>query len=196
MLLFCGSVLLAQRTISGTVSDDSGEALIGVSVVVKGSTIGTATDVDGTYELSIPQAATTLQFSFIGYGTIELPVDDSDNIDAILIEGTILDEIVLIGSRSAGRTKLTTAVPVDLVDIKQLAAAGAQSNVNQLLNYVAPSFSSNTQTISDGTDHIDSASLRGLGPDQVLVLMLDTGERHHNTLEITSKPEDEIVAQS
>lgn len=51
--------------------------------------------------------------------------------------------------------------------------------MNQLLNYVAPSFSSNTQSISDGTDHIDPASLRGLGPDQVLVLI--NGKRRHNT---------------
>ena len=84
----------------------------------------------------------------------------------MLSAGTVLDEIVLVGSRSAGRTKLTTPVPVDIVDVTEVASASAQTNVNQLLNYVAPSFSSNTQTISDGTDHIDPASLRGLGPDQ------------------------------
>jgi iron complex outermembrane receptor protein len=52
-------------------------------------------------------------------------------------------------------------------------------NLNQILNFVAPSFTSNTQTISDGTDHIDPASLRGLGPDQVLVLI--NGKRRHNS---------------
>ena len=54
-----------------------------------------------------------------------------------------------------------------------------QVDVGQILNYVAPSFSSNRQTVTDGTDHIDPASLRGLGPDQVLVLL--NGKRRHTS---------------
>lgn len=167
------------RDLSGTVVDADGEPIIGATVVVKGSTIGTATDFDGNYELTVPQSATAIVFSFVGFATVEVQLGDADRVDAILEAGAVLDEIVLIGSRSAGRTKLTTAVPVDVVDIKSLTSVSAQSNVNQLLNFVAPSFSSNTQTISDGTDHIDPASLRGLGPDQVLVLV--NGKRRHNT---------------
>ncbi|MGB3545806.1 MAG: TonB-dependent receptor plug domain-containing protein, partial [Saprospiraceae bacterium] len=175
----CALALSAQRSITGTVTEASGEPLIGAYITVKGSSLGTVTDLDGSYKITLPESANTLIFSFTGYGTVELVVGDADRIDAILEEGTLLDEVVLIGSRSAGRTKLTTPVPVDVVDVKSLAASSAQSNVNQLLNFVAPSFSSNTQTISDGTDHIDPASLRGLGPDQVLVLI--NGKRRHNT---------------
>ncbi|THH41047.1 TonB-dependent receptor [Neolewinella litorea] len=171
--------LIGQRTITGTVMDEEGAPLPGAYVTVKGSTLGTTTDVEGTYSISVPEAARTLVFSFLGFGTVEMPVGESDRIDAILSAGTVLDEIVLIGSRSSGRTKLTTPVPVDIVNVTEIATASAQTNVNQLLNYVAPSFSSNTQTISDGTDHIDPASLRGLGPDQVLVLI--NGKRRHNT---------------
>ncbi|WP_116127372.1 TonB-dependent receptor [Lewinella sp. IMCC34183] len=173
------SGLLAQRTLTGTVSEEDGGPLPGAYVTVKGSTLGTSTDIDGTYTIAVPEAANTLVFSFLGFGTVEVEIGESDRIDAILSAGTVLDEVVLIGSRSAGRTKLTTAVPVDVVDVTAVATASAQTNVNQLLNYVAPSFSSNTQTISDGTDHIDPASLRGLGPDQVLVLI--NGKRRHNT---------------
>ena len=179
MLCVSLTALHAQRTITGTVQDETGEALPGAFVSVKGTSLGTSTDVDGTYSIDVPQSARTLVFSFLGFGSIEMPVEDSDRIDVILREGTVLDEIVLIGSRSAGRTKLTTPVPVDIVNVSEVASASAQTNVNQLLNYVAPSFSSNTQTISDGTDHIDPASLRGLGPDQVLVLI--NGKRRHNT---------------
>lgn len=167
------------RTLRGTIVDEAGEPVIGATVSIKGSTIGTVSDIDGTYELTVPEAATSLTFSFVGFTTVELPITGADRIDAVLAEGAILDEIVFVGSRAAGRTKLTTAVPVDVVDVKAIASASAQTNVNQLLNYVAPSFSSNTQTISDGTDHIDPASLRGLGPDQVLVLI--NGKRRHNT---------------
>src|SRR6266581_5898795 len=55
----------------------------------------------------------------------------------------------------------------------------AQNDITQILNYTAPSFNSNRQTVSDGTDHIDPASLRGLGPDQVLVLV--NGKRRHSS---------------
>ncbi|MFT4567084.1 MAG: iron complex outermembrane receptor protein, partial [Saprospiraceae bacterium] len=93
--------------------------------------------------------------------------------------GLSIDEVVVLGSRAAARTKLETAVPVDVIDISKIASQGAQVNLNQILNYAAPSFTSNTQTISDGTDHIDPASLRGLGPDQVLVLI--NGKRRHTS---------------
>ena len=66
-----------------------------------------------------------------------------------------------------------------MIDVKELIAATPQVNLNQILNYVAPSFTSNVQNISDGTDHIDPASLRGLGPDQVLVLV--NGKRRHTS---------------
>ena len=179
LLLLATLAVSAQRSLTGTVTDDTGEPLPGAYITVKGSTLGTSTDIDGTYTITVPEAANTLIFSFLGFGTIEVQIGESDVVDAILSSGTVLDEIVLIGSRSAGRTKLTTPVPVDVVDVGEVASASAQTNLNQLLNYVAPSFSSNTQTISDGTDHIDPASLRGLGPDQVLVLI--NGKRRHNT---------------
>ena len=85
----------------------------------------------------------------------------------------------MIGSRNKNRIAIDTPVPVDVLDIGELTTSAPQASVNQLLNYAAPSFSSNTQTISDGTDHIDPASLRGLGPDQVLVLI--NGKRRHKT---------------
>jgi iron complex outermembrane receptor protein len=54
-----------------------------------------------------------------------------------------------------------------------------QTDLNQILNFTAPSFTSNSTTVADGTDHIDPAQLRGLGPDQVLVLL--NGKRRHST---------------
>ncbi|SDX66005.1 iron complex outermembrane recepter protein [Flavobacterium degerlachei] len=63
--------------------------------------------------------------------------------------------------------------------MKDIASQGAQANLNQILNMVAPSFTSNTATVADGTDHIDPAQLRGLGPDQVLVLV--NGKRRHTS---------------
>ncbi|RYF92799.1 MAG: TonB-dependent receptor, partial [Chitinophagaceae bacterium] len=90
-----------------------------------------------------------------------------------------LDQVVFVGTRSGGRTRLTTAVPVDVFNIPALQALAPQNDLNQLLQFASPSFNSNRQSSSDGTEHIDPASLRGLGPDQVLVLV--NGKRRHTT---------------
>ena len=79
---------------------------------------------------------------------------------------------------SSSRSNIDKPVPVDLIAIKDVKDY-AQNDITQILNYNEPSFSSNRQTVSDGTDHIDPASLRGLGPDQVLVLV--NGKRRHTS---------------
>jgi iron complex outermembrane receptor protein len=87
-----------------------------------------------------------------------------------------LEGVVIVGSRSGVRSKLSTTVPVDVVNTKEIRPF-AQTDVAQMLTYTIPSFQSARQTISDGTDHIDPAGLRGLGPDQTLVLL--NGRRLH-----------------
>jgi iron complex outermembrane recepter protein len=87
--------------------------------------------------------------------------------------------ITVIGSRSkTARSKLDTPAPVDTIDMEALEGTG-QGEVSQLVNFVAPSFNSAKQTIANGTDHIDPATLRGLGPDQTLLLL--NGKRQHTT---------------
>jgi iron complex outermembrane receptor protein len=168
----------AQRTVTGTVSDDGGEPLIGATVQLKGTLIGSITDFDGAFSVLVPEGSKTFVISYIGYATQEVEIT-GDALNIVLSSGELLTEIVVLGSRSTGRTKLETAAPVDVLNISDIASSGAQTTVNEILNYVAPSFSSNKQTISDGTDHIDPASLRALGPDQVLVLI--NGKRRHTT---------------
>lgn len=164
------------QEVSGTVTDESG-ALPGVSVVIKGTTTGTTTDFDGNYSINA-NTGDVLVFSYVGYDTQSVIVK-GNTLNVTLKSGVALDEVVLIGSRNPSRTAVDTAVPVDVINIAEMTSAGPQVNLNQILNFVAPSFTSNTQTISDGTDHIDPASLRGLGPDQVLVLI--NGKRRHNS---------------
>jgi len=88
-----------------------------------------------------------------------------------------LEGVVIVGSRAGVRSKLSTTVPVDVVTTKEIKPF-AQTDVAQMLTYNVPSFQSARQTISDGTDHIDPAGLRGLGPDQTLVLL--NGRRLHS----------------
>ena len=76
-----------------------------------------------------------------------------------------------VGSRSPERSRTDTPVPVDVVPVEEIADESGQLDLGQLLQFVAPSFNSNRQSGSDGSDHIDAATLRGLGPDQVIVLV-------------------------
>lgn len=165
-------------TIVGNVTDEQNQPLSGVSIIVKGTSRGTTTDMEGDYQLEADKGE-TLIFSYLGFATKEIVID-SEIIDVTLRENTqALDDVVVIGSRNLNRTSTETPVPVDVINIAKLTTSSPQITVNEILNYAAPSFSSNTQTISDGTDHIDPASLRGLGPDQVLVLI--NGKRRHKT---------------
>ena len=87
--------------------------------------------------------------------------------------------VIEVGSRSAERSRTDTPVPVDVLPISQIADETGQLDLGQLLQFAAPSFNSNRQSGSDGSDHVDAATLRGLGPDQVLVLI--NGKRRHNS---------------
>jgi len=176
LIAFMFSICLNAQ-VSGVVIDDTSQPLPGVSIVIKGTATGTTTDFDGNYSINA-QVGEVLVFSYVGFDTQEIMVSSS-TLNVTLKSGVALAEVVLIGSRNPSRTAVDTPVPVDVIDVSELTSAGPQVNLNQMLNYAAPSFTSNTQTISDGTDHIDPASLRGLGPDQVLVLI--NGKRRHNS---------------
>lgn len=90
-----------------------------------------------------------------------------------------VEEVVILGSRSGARSKTDSPVPVDVFNLKKESVVLPQTNITAILNAVAPSFTSTIQTSADGTDHLDPAQLRGLGPDQVLVLV--NGKRRHTS---------------
>jgi iron complex outermembrane receptor protein len=169
--------------VSGRITDAiSGEPIPGVSVSVAETQQGTITDAQGAYNLQINAGTYKLRFSFIGYETKiqEVTVgNDAMTVDVTLEESvTSLADVVVIGSRStAVRTNIDTPVPVDVISVKELQSTG-QIEPTQMINMVAPSFNSARQTVADGTDHIDPATIRGLGPDQVLTLV--NGKRRHN----------------
>lgn len=90
-----------------------------------------------------------------------------------------IEDVVLTGSRNKKRTVVNSAVPVDVIEVKQLSQSTGQVEINQLLQFSAPSFNSNKQSGSDGADAVDPATLRGLGPDQTLLLI--NGKRYHQS---------------
>ena len=183
-LIVSGFSVFAQG-VKGVVKDaTTNQGIPGTSVVVEGRSSGTSTDNNGNYTLRLPVGSYKIKISSVGYETTTVSATASGTeftvLDVTLKESTsTLQEIAVIGSRSAtARTNIQTATPVDVISTKELKSFG-QVDVGQILNFVAPSFSSNRQTVTDGTDHIDPASLRGLGPDQVLVLL--NGKRRHTS---------------
>ncbi len=87
--------LMAQRTITGTVTSDKGESLVGASVVLKGTTKGAVTDIDGKYSVSVTADAKTLVVSYTGFETQEIAIGAANVIDIKLSEGAVLDEMVV-----------------------------------------------------------------------------------------------------
>lgn len=177
------SFLFAQKEISGVVKDNSGAALPGVNVFEKGTKNGISTDFDGTYKIKVQEGA-TLVFSYIGYKSIT-KVANSATIDVVLAsEGEQeLQEVQIVGSRNSKRTVVNSAVPIDIISMKEVTTQSGKIEINQLLQYIAPSFNANKQSGSDGADHVDPASLRGMGPDQTLVLI--NGKRRHQSSLVT-----------
>ncbi|SHF77869.1 TonB-dependent receptor [Dysgonomonas macrotermitis] len=182
LLAIGSSTLFAQKTISikGNIHDHE-TPLAGAIVRVEGTNINTVTDENGNYEINTAPGTYTLAASYLGYYQKTANVRLEENQDGkqdFELSSKELGEVVVLGSRGGGRSRLETPVPVDVIDGQTLKDV-PQVSLTQILNYVVPSFNSNTQVISDGTDHIDPATLRGLGPDQVLVLI--NGKRRHTT---------------
>ena len=91
--------LLAQKTVTGKVTTSSDtEGVPSVSVVLKGTTQGTITDLDGKYSISVPDENAVLQFSFVGFVTQEIIVGNRSSIDITMAEGATLNEVVVIGN--------------------------------------------------------------------------------------------------
>ena len=176
-LIFSVVATAQDIKVSGVVTDGSGP-LAGASVLVKGTQNGTSADFDGKFTINAKKGS-ILVVSFIGYETQSITVTGNTVNVSLKASGETLQDVVIIGSRSPGRTVTESAVPIDVINMKAIASQGPQVNLNQILNMVAPSFTSNTMTVADGTDHIDPAQLRGLGPDQVLVLV--NGKRRHTS---------------
>lgn len=176
-LLFTCSIFAQQ--INGKISDEKGNAIFGATIIEKGTINGTESDVDGNYTLTLTSSNATIVVSYTGYRDAEELVNGRTTIDITLQEGLVLGEVQVVGSRSYNRSATQSPTGIDVIDIQQVSNSTGRVEINQILQYSAPSFNATKQSGSDGADHIDPASLRGLGPDQTLVLI--NGKRRHQS---------------
>ena len=112
LLMLSASTLHAQNTVSGKITDaESGESLPGVNVVVKGSTIGTVTDIEGSYSLSVPDGETILVFSSVGYLGQEVAVGNQSTLNVTMTPDIqSLSEVVVVGYGTQEKRDVTAAI--------------------------------------------------------------------------------------
>jgi len=175
----CGLYCMAQHTVTGIIIDEDDLPLIGVNVLEKGSYNGTVTDIDGKFSLEVSSENAILFLSYVGFANQDVRLEGQSDVSIVLLEGLSLGEVQVVGSRNANRSATNSPVAIDIINIADIPTRNGQVEINQILQYAAPSFNASKQSGSDGADHIDPASLRGLGPDQTLVLI--NGKRRHQS---------------
>ncbi|MEC8831093.1 MAG: carboxypeptidase-like regulatory domain-containing protein, partial [Bacteroidota bacterium] len=154
------AVLFAQNniTISGTVMDDQGQPLPGASVVLQGTTTGIQTDFDGNYRLENVPGDGTLVFSYVGFTTQTIPINNRTTIDLTMLEDTqSLDEVVVVGYGTQKKADLTGSIVT--VDAEQIEKTPSANPVQSLQGKVA-----GVQIVSPGSPGASpTVRIRGLG---------------------------------
>ncbi|MBK6264016.1 TonB-dependent receptor [Marivirga sp. S37H4] len=173
-----------RQTLSGTIRDSkTGEALIGASVAVKGTSKGAVVDVNGNFDLELEPGKYTLVISYIGYKTKKISIEvlpgQNKEIDITLDkEVSSMDLVTVVGSRTTPRTTMESPVPIDNISATELSTSG-QNVLDQQLMFKVPSYNATQQPISDAAAHFSPAGLRGLLPSRTLVLV--NGKRKNSS---------------
>ena len=111
LILLTSAVLYSQEEVSGYVKDENGITLPGVSVYIKGTTIGTITDAEGKYNIYVEEKDAVLVFSFMGYLTKEIMVGDQTSVDVNMEPDLVdLEEVVVVGYGSQKKVSVVGAI--------------------------------------------------------------------------------------
>jgi TonB-dependent starch-binding outer membrane protein SusC len=143
LLLLGSAALWAQKTITGKVTDDNGEALIGASILVKGTVKGTITDIEGSFTLAIPEGSNVLQISYTGFKAQEVTLGAETTLTIIMETDAIgLDETVVVAyGTQSNRFRVQSIGTVSAENIKNVPLLGPQCREfwvpQQLLGFVA-----------------------------------------------------------
>lgn len=169
LCLLLGLSASAQVAVTGTVTDKNNVPISGANIIEKGTTNGSITDFDGNYSITVKSGA-TIEISYLGFDTQRIPVNGKTSINITLEEGVGLGEIVLVGSRTAPRSQIDTAVPVDILSSKEILSTG-QITFDKALQYKIPSFNTVQTPVNDATSLLDPYEIRNMGPSRTLILV-------------------------
>jgi iron complex outermembrane receptor protein len=160
---------IAQTTVTGTVSDKSNSPISGANIVEDGTSNGSLTDFEGNYTITVQDNA-TLVISLLGYETNSMEVNGQTTLNITLAEGLSLDEVVIVGSRTAPRSQTDTALPVDVLTSEDIQNTG-QVTFDKALQYKIPSFNTVQTPVNDATSLLDPYEIRNMGPSRTLILI-------------------------
>ncbi len=179
-LILSSYLLSAQQSFTVRISNSSnGNPVANASGTVRSTGKGSSSNNDGILRIQA-KSGDVLDITCVGYKPTSVTLSGTSEISVSLEPSSLdLGDIVIIGSRGAARAKTETAVPVDVIRVNQVGLPTAKLDLTSVLNMAAPSFNYNKQSGADGADHLDLGTLRGLGPDQTLVLI--NGKRRHQT---------------
>jgi len=157
-LVLLSIATFAQTTVSGNVTDDSGEGLIGVNVLVEGTVLGTITDVNGDFSLSVQSAPPfTLVVSYVGYETQKFEISSSTGqINVQLAESTLLGQEVVVSASRVEESTLKSPVSIERIDILDIQNAPAPDFYSSIKNLNGVDFSTQSLTFK-------SVNARGFG---------------------------------
>ena len=159
------------------IQDQNGNAIPEAKVEI--GTQEQTTDDSGTATFSEVTSAASLTVTALGFSSKRINITTGQTeVTVTLPPVQTIETVVVVGTRSIGRSALQAPVPIEVVNREQLSLTG-QSETGRVLQMLVPSFNFPSSTISDGTDALRPATLRGLGPDQVLVLV--NGKRRHKS---------------
>lgn len=175
MLMLVSAATWAQGALMGTVTDDSGEALVGVSIGAVGTGKSTASDANGKYTLSLPKGSYQINFVYTGYVPVSKAVTVSDGSMTLDItmessDNTLEEVVISTGSRNTQRTITDSPLPIDIFSSADLRATG-QPSFDRALTYRVPSFNSVQTPVNDATSLLDPYEIRNMGPSRTLVLI-------------------------
>jgi iron complex outermembrane receptor protein len=171
-------------TVTGKVTAADGNVpLGGATIFVTGAQTGALSRTDGSYRIVLRPGKYELRVRYIGWvGThdsVVVAAGQTTMKDFSLERSpTTLEALAVVGTRGEARTVTESPVPIDVLTSADIVSSG-RTETNQILQMLAPSFNFPRPSIADGSDHVRPATLRGLGPDQVLVLI--NGKRRHNS---------------
>lgn len=187
MMLTCSTLLHAQGiSVKGTVADANGEPLIGASVVVKGNTsLGTVTDFDGNFKLSVPSEQSVIVFSYVGMTTREVKVGKQRTINVTLQDDTQLEEVVVVGFGQQKKASVVGAITQ--TDSKVLERTGGVTSLGQALAGNLPGVVTMSSTGQPG-DEDPEITIRGVTSwnSSAPLVLVDGVERPMNSVDINS----------
>lgn len=170
LLLAVVGLAFAQRAVTGVVTGDDGDALIGASVAVKGATAGTRTDINGKYTISVPTGSGVLVFSYTGYQAQEITLGVSNVVDVVLASGIRLEEAVVT---ALGITRYKNELPYSAQKVagSDLSATRDANVTNALAGRVAGLEIKRTTTMGGSTNVVLRGAKSLTGDNQALFVV-------------------------